>query len=118
MSKSSMFAKLQGRLVFALGFGLLTVGCAATDPAQDAAAVGADGTQTVAAVSEERICREEIRTGTNFKRRVCRTQAQWDAISTNQRRNSDEYSRQSSERSGVMGNTGVTTMQDAVGGAR
>jgi hypothetical protein len=34
---------------------------------------------------EEVVCRSEVRTGTNFKRRVCRTVAEWNARSAAQR---------------------------------
>jgi hypothetical protein len=94
------------QLVLALGAVLLTAACA-TEPAAEATAAAAPaaapaGTAAVASNEEpEIICRNEAVTGTVFKRRVCMTQAEWNASQRGQRRQIEEMARRNRDAAGV-----------------
>jgi hypothetical protein len=103
------------RLLVTLGAVLLTAACA-TAPADDAAQAEAALGQAVAtsdaaaATGDQEVeCREELRTGTNFKRRVCLTKAEWAAQGRGQRRESAEVVRTRAEREAVTGANGGQT---------
>ncbi len=112
MSISRLFA----RVVVTAGAILLTAACA-TEPAADTAdAVVADSEAALNApgvaengVADEVICREELRTGTNFKRRVCKTESEWAAEGRGQRREATEVVRTRTEREAVTGAAGGQT---------
>ncbi len=98
------------RLLVTLGAVLLTAACATAPAVDDAtqaeAALGeavATADASAATGDQEVECREELRTGTNFKRRVCLTKAEWAAQGRGQRRESSEVIRTRTEREAVTG---------------
>lgn len=107
------------RLLGTLGALLLTAACA-TEPAADTATAATAGDASAAAAEanlavaatpdgEQVECREELRTGTNFKRRVCMTKDEWAATGRGQRRESSEVVRTRTEREAVNGAAGGQT---------
>jgi hypothetical protein len=82
------------KFALALGITALMTACASQssvpETAEDAVAALEAGNVVAANQEggegdEEVVCRSEVRTGTNFKRRVCRTVAEWNARSAAQR---------------------------------
>jgi hypothetical protein len=105
----------------ALGIALLLSACAAQPVVPETAedAVAALEANTVASnVSESGeggegdekvVCRSEVVTGTNFKRRTCRTVAEWEARSQIQRRVVDDRADAERSQAGVDSANGAAT---------
>ncbi len=98
------------KFALALGVTLLMTACASQpvvpETAEDAVAALEAGNVVAANQEggegdEEVICRSEVRTGTNFKRRICRTVAEWNARSAAQRSVVEERADNERDQAGV-----------------
>ena len=98
------------KFALALGVTLLMTACASQptvpETAEDAVAALEAGNVVAANTEggegdEEVVCRSEIRTGTNFKRRVCRTVAEWNARSAAERGVVEERAENERDQAGV-----------------
>jgi hypothetical protein len=81
------------KFALAIGTTLLLAACASSEPAipetAEAAVAALEASTAPVATNENEdenlVCRSEVRTGTNFKRRVCRTAEEWNARAAAQR---------------------------------
>lgn len=98
------------KVSLALGLALLLSACASQSSipeSAEAAVADLEAGNVVAANQEggegdeEVVCRSEIRTGTNFKRRVCRTVAEWNARSAAQRSVVEQRAENERDQAGV-----------------
>lgn len=98
------------KFALALGITALMAACASQptvpETAEDAVAALEAGNVVAANQEggegdEEVVCRNEIRTGTNFRRRVCRTVAEWNARSAAQREVVEQRAENERDQEGV-----------------
>jgi hypothetical protein len=89
-NKKTFVPTLSG-LTIALGLTLLGAACASESDNQQVSANGV--------APAEEICRSEAVTGSNFKRRVCLTAAEWANLDNKERAGAEEFGRQTRENS-------------------
>lgn len=93
---------LRPKLLCVLGMTLLAVACETAPTRQSSSNLAGEN---VAGNKPKLVCREEERTGSHFKNRICKYQAEWDAIDEAELKSSSEYMRKTDDRSAVTSGT-------------